>query len=366
MKILYDHQIFSSQVFGGISRYFSELMSSFSRESQVDFELALRYSDNSYLHASEFCHCRSFFGGKRFFGRTTLINLLNGSESRRALSLGGYDLFHPTYYNPYYLDLAASKPVVVTVYDMTHELYPEMFSKRDQTVAWKKAVLEKASAIIAISESTKKDLLKYCPVDERKVKVVHLASSLPCNRETAAPADLPGDYLLFVGQRSGYKNFAFFIRALSPLMQSRPELAIVCAGGGAFTPQELGFLAEAGISGRVKHYPASDEFLALLYKKARAFVFPSLYEGFGIPLLEAFAAGCPVIASNRSSLSEIAGDAAVLIDPEDENSLTGDVVKVLDDEQFRSSLVERGMLRAADFSWDKTASSTRIIYESLI
>jgi glycosyltransferase involved in cell wall biosynthesis len=366
MNILYDHQIFSSQVFGGISRYFYELMDSFHRDGDVCFSLALRYSNNAYLQGAGWTKCKPFFPGRRFFGKTTLINTLNGYESRRSIGAGGYDILHPTYYHPYYLPLVGKKPVVVTVYDMTHELYPGLFSADDPTIAWKRAVLGSAQRIIAISENTKRDLLRFYRLEEQRVAVVHLASSLRRSMHATPVPDLPANYLLFVGQRGGYKNFSFFVRTLAPLLRSNPELAIVCAGGGAFTPQEADMLASLGIISRVRQVPVSDDALVALYGGALAFVFPSLYEGFGIPVLEAFSCGCPVLLSNRSSLPEVGGEAVVYFDPEDEESFRRAVVRVMDNAGLRESLAVEGRVRAGEFSWEKVARETRAVYESVL
>ena len=366
MKILYDHQIFSAQVFGGISRYFYELMSSFHLDRGVDFSLSLRYSNNSYLRGADWTQCKPFFPGSRFFGKTTLINTLNGFESRRSIRSAQYDILHPTYYHPYYLPLVGTRPVVVTVYDMTHELYPELFPAGDRTIAWKKAVLGSAAGIIAISENTKKDLLRFYRLEEKRVAVVHLANSLQGGRGATALPDLPENYLLFVGQRGGYKNFAFFAKTLAPLLRDNADLAIVCIGGGVFTQQERDMLTGLGIASRVRQFPVSDDALVACYGRATAFVFPSLYEGFGIPILEAFSCGCPVLLSNRSSLPEIGGEAALYFEPEDEESLRSAVVRIIDDAGLRESLAASGRARAREFSWEKVARETKAVYESLL
>jgi len=366
MKVLYDHQIFSSQVYGGISRYFYELMSRFNLDAGVDFELALRYSNNSYLTGADFVAAAPFSPGRRFFGRTTLLNALNSLVSRRSIRSGKFDLLHPTYYNPYYLPLVGNLPTVVTVYDMTHELYPGLFSASDRTIAWKRAVLGSAAGIIAISENTKKDLLRFYPIAEKRITVVHLASSLHGSLQDSVASDLPASYLLFVGQRSGYKNFSFFIKGVAPLLRDNPHLNVVCAGGGVLTPQEMAMIASLGIAGRVRQYAAGDNLLWELYQRAVAFVFPSLYEGFGIPVLEAFSAGCPVLLSNRSSLPEIAGDAAWYFNPEDEKSLVKVISRVLADVAERENLIARGYERGGGFSWGKVALETKAVYETVL
>jgi glycosyltransferase involved in cell wall biosynthesis len=366
MKILYDHQIFSAQVFGGISRYYFELLRRFALIDGMSFELALRYSNNASLRSAGMVPSSSFFPERRFLGKTSIINAVNGFMSKRALRAGKFDLLHPTYYDPYYLPLLGNKPSVVTVYDMTHELYPELFSRDDRTRAWKKASISAATAVVAISENTKCDLLRFYPLKESRVSVIHLASSLQESPNDATQPELPENYLLFVGQRGGYKNFPFFIKGVAPLLRDHANLFVVCAGGGLFTPQEQTMIASLGIADRVRQYAVSDSLLWKLYRRAVAFVFPSLYEGFGIPVLEAFNAGCPVLVSNSSSLPEIADNAAGYFDPDDESSLQSVVEQVVGNAAFRADLIARGRTRANGFSWDKVARETKKVYENVV
>jgi glycosyltransferase involved in cell wall biosynthesis len=365
MRILYDHQIFSSQVYGGISRYFYELLRRFAGDDGIDFELALRYSDNSYLLDSGFARPKTFFRGRRFIGRTTLLEFCNGLRSRSSLLKREYDVFHPTYYNPYFLQHVGGKPYVVTVYDMVHELYPEMYPTNDRTREWKRQTLKHASKIIAISENTRQDVVRIYGLDEQKVEVIHLASSLQA-ADSAPVTPLPVKYLLFVGQRLRYKNFPLFIRAAAPLMKRDRDLAIICAGGGGFSPEESALFDSFGIAGRVSQLSVPDEVLAALYGNARAFVFPSLYEGFGIPVLEAFTCGCPVVLAESGCFPEVAGDAALYFDPRDEGALRAVLERVVDDETMRDTLRSKGFSRGRAFSWDKTASVTKAVYESLL
>jgi glycosyltransferase involved in cell wall biosynthesis len=366
MNVLYDHQIYSSQVYGGISRYFYELMRCFAADSTVDFELALRYSNNSYLRDAGFVHPETFFRNRRFFGKTTLLNFINRSYSIRSLLGNRHDVFHPTYYDPYFLRYIGSKPYVVTVYDMIHELYPQMFPSGDRTQRWKKASLQNAAKIIAISESTKNDVIGFYGLDESKVRVIHLASSLQIGTAARIPPDLPERYLLFVGQRSGYKNFARFVAALVPVLKKNLGLSVVCAGGGGFTQAEIAMMHTEGVSDRFRQYPVNDDLLAALYKNALLFAFPSLYEGFGIPVLEAFGCGCPVLAGNRSSLPEIGGDAAHYFDPLDQQSLRDALEQAVDDQNLREDLARKGLEQLKKFSWERAALETKAVYESCI
>jgi glycosyltransferase involved in cell wall biosynthesis len=179
----------------------------------------------------------------------------------------------------------------------------------DDTAAKKEIVIQNADAIIAISESTKKDIINIYDVDSSVIDVIHLASSLD-SVELSKGLALPARYIVFVGNRSVYKNFNFFIRSVSLLLLNNRDLHIVCAGGTTFDRGELDLLKGLGIFGQVHHYPINDSILRTIYSRAELFVFPSLYEGFGIPMLEAFGVGCPVAASRSSSLPEVGGDAA--------------------------------------------------------
>lgn len=362
MKILFDPQIFVMQQYGGISRYIFELVSYFAQDKTMSVRLPVALTHNAYLQDSCFLKGPDALHKRRFFGKTTLIRFSCNVGNKLSLLLKSYDIFHPTYYNPYFLRYLRGKPFVLTVYDMIHELMPELFPPDDVTRGWKQETIGRATKIIAISESTKKDLVRLYGIDEKKIKVIYLASSLGTADAAPPPFALPKKYLLFVGQRRDYKNFIFFVESIAPLLNRDPELTLLCTGGGAFTVEETDLLDKLRISGQVLQYSVSDKVLATLYKNALAFVFPSLYEGFGIPVLEAFSCGCPAILSNTSSLPEVGGEAARYFDPTDANSLCSAVAEVLSDRALRQEMVRQGLERSCAFSWEKTARQTKEIY----
>jgi glycosyltransferase involved in cell wall biosynthesis len=373
MKILYDHQIFTSQNFGGISRYFYELL-----RGQQQAELSIVYSDNEYLcadprfdaqveskakvpRASPWARLRDRQGTRRH----VLVDKANRAATVKRLRSGDWDVFHPTYYEPYFLDELGGKPYVLTVYDMIHELFPEHFRLDDPVAAHKKLLVDRAAHVIAISASTKRDLMSVYGVPSTKVSVVHLGGSLE-TIEFDQALKLPQRYLLLVGTRVGYKNCYFAIRALSRLLAAQPDLTLVCAGGGSFSDAELRFFAELGISDRIRYYPAGDAQLATLYRKADAFLFPSLYEGFGIPVIEAFSCECPVVASNTPALMEVAGEAAEYFDPKCLDSLSEAVLRVTSNSRRRAELQSLGKARIAQFSWRDCAIKTAEVYQSIL
>lgn len=360
MNVLYDHQIFSLQRFGGISRYFSELA------ARVSSRVAVLASENEYLAAMPFYRGLTLDGSRRFPGKTTLVQAVNAGYARAKLVGREYDLFHPTYYHPYFLGYLGKRPYVLTVYDMAHEVYPDCFGANDRTAAWKRIVIRQADRIIAISEFTRQELMRLYGLDGVRIDVVHLASSFQGRNEPVSEKIRQiGAYILYVGNRNRYKNFDLFIRAMAPLLARDPGLRIVCAGGGAFDVAELALIESLRLTGRLLQVRASDEELAQLYAAARVFVFPSLYEGFGIPVLEAFSCGCPVIVSGSGSLPEVAGDAGLVADAGDESALRDSVQRVLSDDQLRNELIGRGYNRAALFSWERVARETVAVYESV-
>jgi glycosyltransferase involved in cell wall biosynthesis len=391
MKILYDHQIFTLQKYGGISRYFSELMTRFSKDPAIDYSVTLRFSFNEHLlghpqldthwsrrsclnsdmHVCSVVKTAVQYEILRYVLTKTLLNI-NQKESERLLKKQDFDLFHPTYYDPYFLKYLQKKPYAVTVYDMIHETFPEYFPRNDPISNWKKQVLEHADGIVAISESTKADIIHFFHIDPDRIHVIYLGNPFKDITDAAqykAPSDyqhIHKPYILFVGNRSGYKNFDFFIDRVTPILRKDKELLVCCAGGGPFTPRENEILEKLQILNRVHYVEPNDHLMKKLYNNARAFIFPSLYEGFGLPILEAFSCGCPVILCNTSSLPEIGGDAALYFHPSDPESFTNTLERLLNDDTLRMQLTCRGYQRIQQFSWEKTAMNTKKIYDNLL
>ncbi|MBU4269311.1 glycosyltransferase family 4 protein, partial [Candidatus Dependentiae bacterium] len=281
MKILYDHQIFNGQIYGGISRYFYNLINNFYINKDVNFKLSLIYSQNFYLKNSIFIKPLSFLQDKKFKGRDRLLNYfleINKLNSIYNLKLNKFNIFHPTEYDPYFLAYLDNKPYVLTVYDMIHELF---YKENKKYIENKKELILKASKIIAISQNTKKDILKFIDVPEDKIDVTYLASDL--NIGLQKKVNLPENYLLFVGNRDGYKNFEIFLKSLLILFKKYENLTLVCVGGAAFTSKELDFIYENNLVKKIFHMYLSDNQLSYAYSHALTVIFPSLYEGFGIP-----------------------------------------------------------------------------------
>jgi len=366
MRIQYDHQIFTSQKYGGISRYFYELAKELESPKHIEINIPLIFSDNHYISEKKYTKHIRFLSQKQFRGKQHLLNIVNKPNAIRKLKEQKFDIFHPTYYDPYFFKYLGNKPFILTVYDMIHEKFSDFFSGNDKTSENKKFLVEKATKIIAISESTKKDLIEIFGTDASKIEVVHLGNSMFPRENVDKDINIPDRYILFVGARGTYKNFDRFIKSVIEILNQDRNLSVICAGGGKFSIGEIQLFSDLDIIKQVYQYDLDDGTLANLYKNAQLFVFPSIYEGFGIPILESFACQCPLLCSNTSSLPEVAGNAAYYFDPYSEKSIKNAIVKVLDDKNLQEELRQKGLLRLEKFSWKETAIKTKKIYESVM
>jgi glycosyltransferase involved in cell wall biosynthesis len=385
MKILYDHQIFTLQKYGGISRYFTQLIKKISAYEKV--EVAVKYSDNLYLKDSNliekleeifepYVPIDKFLGGLRFRGKRRLFRLtknyseeefidsylINKQLSIELLKKQDFDVFHPTYYDDYFLEYLGNKPFVLTIHDMIHELYPEMLY--DFEISGRKRDLaKKADHIIAVSENTKKDIIEILGIPEEKISVVYHANSLEENINIKL--DIPENFILFVGDRNYYKNFLFFVRAVEPLLKEENSLKILCTGRN-FSENELVYFKNLDLLSSFIYQSVNDDELFQLYRHAKALVFSSYYEGFGLPIIEAFEAGCPVLLSNTSCFPEIAKDAAVYFDPKSIKEIRNLIHEIINNKLLRNNLIKKGLERVKDFTWENSAQQTLEIYKNIL
>ena len=367
VKVLYDHQCFVQQQFGGVSRYHYQLIKELNKLQGVEAKLSLKYSNNFYITEDKNFEVKKFLSNNNFYFKRTIIDYINRLSTIPALKQGDYDIFHPTYFNPYFLNHINNKPLVLTVYDSIHEKYPEIINIIDKTLVHKKLLLSKANLIIAISESTKNDLIKLYNIPPEKIEVTYLAASI--NKSLAlsnTKIDLPEKYILYVGNRDFYKNFSKFILAVEFLLKEHKDLVLICAGGNVFTTEEKKLFHSKEIENKIFHRRADDVLLATLYSNALAFIFPTLYEGFGIPALEAMNCDCPVVMSNTSSLPEVGGDAAVYFDPNNIDDMREKIQSVIINKDLRNDLILKAKIQRQKFSFEKTAIQTLEVYNRLL
>lgn len=367
MKIFYDHQIFTEQKYGGISRYFYELMN---RVKSPDENLisSTFFSNNEYLKFLDKSTIIPFFPNHQFRGKARVMNLVNRMNAERLLKRRNYEVFHPTFYDPYFLKFLGNKPFVLTVHDLINEKFINQFdylSKEETITNNKHLLMKEAHKIIAVSESTKKDIIDHYQIDKNKIEVIYHGNSL-LKKSIIEEEKLSFDYVLFVGKRSMYKNFLFTLKSIHQLLKQH-KIKFVCYGGGEFTFEEAELIEKLGLQQFVIQINKNDDqSLENLYSNALFFIFPSLYEGFGIPLLEAFGCECPVLTTEGGALGEIGQDAVVYFDPYDSHSLYEGFFRMLTNSDLRKQCVKKGIDRLSFFSWDKTFSQHLNVYNSVI
>ena len=367
IKVLYDHQIFSKQLYGGISRYHIELYKRIQCRNVIDPELAILVSNNNYLQENNELKIPSLFQGHKFHGRRKVITIINEQFCKYHIKKGLFDIFHPTYYNPYFLKYLGNKPYVITIHDLIYQKFNEDPKSNKLICDWMEKLINSATKIIAVSRNTKEDLIEHYHLEGSKVDVIYHSTSIHKAFGKEHKLSLPDKYLLYVGNRYDRKNFLFLVKSISKLLQKNSDIYLICAGGGDFSSDEVNLFMQLGINNKIIYQKFNDDTeLSELYRRAFVFIYPSKYEGFGIPILESFACGCPVALSNTSCFPEIAGDAGMYFNPYDSDSIRTTIERALTDQQLLGSCTEIGLKRVQEFSWDRAAEQTQNFYMSVI
>lgn len=347
--LIVDSIIFSIQKSGGISVYFSEILKRLQLNSLL-YSVFL-YKNNSKV--LEEYNQSNVFPVKPHILPLSIIRFLDvyiPSESK---------VFHSSYYRlPFFFQRKKVK-VVTTVHDFTYERYIGGFSTLLHHWQKKRAILA-SDVVVCISENTKADLIHFIPeAAEKEIRVIYNGVSDSFYPQTSAQnlKATAKSSIIFIGSRASYKNFNSLVLAMKMLVDKN----LVIVGGGELTDSEFTLL-ENNCAERYSHFTfVSNSQLNALYNDAFCLVYPSLYEGFGIPAVEAMKAGCPVIAANSSSLPEVCGDAAILLDVVNEDSIFK-AVQSLKDTNYRRKLVILGLANSKRFSWDKMFQDLNDIY----
>jgi len=361
MRIAFDQQVFAWQEYGGISRYICSLVTHLSEILHVEAKIFAPIHVNAYLPGLSpdlrvGIKVRAIPKTGRIRTNASLLMAIPLIQTFQP------DIVHETYYSSWaYAPKTACR--VLTVYDMIHERFSPMFRKNDPTTCWKKKAFARADHIICISDSTRRDLLEFFDVPAEKTSIVYLGfDSLPINKNNIKIRP----YLLYVGLRHEYKNFCGLLKAYASSAWLRNNFILLCFGGGAFTPLEIEMLSKYGLEeNHVQQISGDDSVLADCYRNAAAFIYPSLYEGFGIPPLEAMSVGCPVVCSNTSSIPEVVGNAAEYFDPTSIDSIRTSIEKTLQSSERLADLSLKGFERCKIFTWEKCAVETLAVYKRL-
>lgn len=278
--------------------------------------------------------------------------------------------FSPTHYLPIFTPNSSA----ISILDVSYIRFPELFNKSDlrQLILWTKFSVKKAKIIFTISRASKDDIIKEYQVSRDKVVVTYpgIKQGLIIKNEGSGMTDLKkkhginGRYVLFVGTLQPRKNIARLTEAFSKI---KTDIQLIIVGKKGWMYEEiLEAPKKFNIQNKVKFLEnVSDEDLPLFYKNALCFVLPSLYEGFGLPVLEAMRNGCPVITSNISSLPEAGGDAALYVNPLDAEDIQKKLELMINNEELRKKLIKKGYEQVKKFSWEKTAKETLTVLEKL-
>ena len=368
VQVLFDDEIFSVQIEGGISRYFTELIEGLTAFPDVKVQLPFPLTCNRYAAESPRFPSHWFLGGRSVPGRRTLTRMINRRATASALVRSKPDIVHATLYDEKLLERVEPSKLVVTVHDMVPELMPEAVGGIAPAFCREKqSLIEKAAGVVAVSANTAADIASITQRPIGDIKVIHhgVSERMLWNPRRRDPPELPDRFLLCVGHRRAYKNFLGVAPALAQVMRTEPDLALVCFGGGSFTAEEQAVFDTAGVGDQLIATGGDDQALASAYAHAVALVYPSLYEGFGMPILEAMLNRCPVIIPKRSCFPEIAEDAAIYFEPTDLDGLVEILKVVLRDAALRRRLGQAGACRAAAFSWQRCVAEHAALYRSI-
>jgi glycosyltransferase involved in cell wall biosynthesis len=363
LRILYDHQVFSLQNAGGASRYHYELARNLSARPDVYVSAYLGLNGNVHPFASldgaRVLSIRSTMrpGMARYATNEALTGI-------RGLLAGRWDIYHPTLYRS--MPYIRRAKMVVTHHDCTHERFPELFPDVKRIMRAKTRLFSSADAIICVSESSRRDLLQFYSIDPKKTHVIHHGLE-PTNKDEMVGRNFMQNrrrpFLLYVGARHGYKNFVRLLHAYASAGLAK-DYDLLAVGGGEWTANETEMALRLNIFDCMSLLPiADDNLLAEAYSRAALFVYPSLYEGFGFPPLEAMSAGCLTAVGRTSSLPEVCGEATFYFDPADESSIEKCLQEALNSET-REEKIKAGTQRVRTFSWSRCAEQTLQVYQS--
>ncbi|MBI3985207.1 MAG: glycosyltransferase family 4 protein [Candidatus Levybacteria bacterium] len=349
----------------GIGEYAYELLLEFAKiqdERKVKFEIFLKENPRSEMPPPNSNLRYRTVGPKKMWTQFGLpLNLFLGKRP---------DIFFtPTHYAPRFSPI----PTVISIMDLSFIHFPILFAKKDlyQLTNWTKYSVKNASKIFTISQFSKSDIIDVYGVDEGKIVVTYPGIKKPTSVRILSMDDLrkkfgiDKNYILFVGTLQPRKNIVKLIEAFSKIEKENLILVVVGKKGWLYE-DILSAPGRLGVGERVKFLDfVEDDDLPSLYKNALCFVLPSLYEGFGLPVLEAMKHGCPVLTSNVSSLPEAGGDAAIYFDPNNSDDIKEKIEKVIKNPSLRQEMIEKGYNQIKKFSWEKTAKETLKVLEEL-
>lgn len=364
LTVLFDYQSYEQQNFGGISRMYVDIANELNRNEIVE------NFTGSGLASGKYQDTYAKFGVKK----TNNLHLLesglaeSGTDNNQAytielLNKGNFDVFYPTFFNPYFLPYLNGKPFVMSIHDMIPELYPQFFSQNDPQIIGKKTLVDKASAIEVPTNTTKRDLMRILNVPEEKIHVVGRGLKKGFGNIAYDKSIVNFKYILYVGQRNAYKRFDWFLKHITPYLTRHKDVNIVCTGT-KFNLYEVQLVKNLGLDGRVFNGFVDDIQLATLYKYAECFVYPSEYEGFGIPILESYRMGCPVLLNDTDCFREVTfGKGEYFTLKENESNLSERLEEITSNQKEKYIGIRYEILKK--YTWENTANKLKEIFRNV-
>lgn len=367
MKIGIDARLYRSSA-AGIGRYSQNLIKNLLElDKENEYMLFMTPADRQEFKS----HAKQNSNLKIVVTDISHYSLAEQTKLPKILEKEKLDLMHFLNFNH---PVKYRGKFIVTIHDLTLLFYPETAKRTNFIKQWGfkyvfKNACQKATRIIAVSESTKKDILKTFNINAQKIKVIYEAADDKSSKDIKTEDiktlkhkyNIKGPVILYVGQFRRHKNIEGLLKAFEILKKEIPaKLVLIGKIPEGFRVDNEAFLSDTLTPGFV-----SDEELTAWYKIASVFVFPSFYEGFGLPGLEAMTAGTPVVASNRSSLPEIFQDASLYFDPSKPQEIADKMRMVISDKVISDQLIKKGKIQAKKYSWKKTAQETLKIYNSI-
>jgi glycosyltransferase involved in cell wall biosynthesis len=366
MKVYFDYQIFYLQRYGGISRYFFELANELNKLNGLEAKIIVPYHGNQYLEDAgkkDFIYTYNSFLKKLYHNRFLNKKIdRNESVAQKLCDSSDKVILHETYYTNRF---KVKAPKVITIHDMIYELFSNNNEDEKEIIRCKKKAIDEADMIITVSENTKKDLLSFYPQVENKTHVVYHGVNQSA-KGNVGKYHHKKPFILHVGNRGWYKNFDLLLELYCSDKTISDSFDLISFGGGPMTSSESEMIIKHNKSDKVFFLSGDDNLLNSLYATAALLVYISNYEGFGMPVLEAMSLSCPVICSNTSSIPEVAGKAALLVDPKNIEEIRAAMNSVLFNSEVKTNLIKAGAERAKLFSWQKCAAETHEVYKKLI
>ena len=361
MKITFNNTIFSREKTGGISRYFICLMKELIKNG-IDIKIISSLHKNKFLNSlPKFYSSGLYFPNYPIF---KLIEILNNNKFNNYINKESISLIHDTYYTPGIIKPKKIKKII-TVHDLIHEKFKEYYRNYDDEIDKKKKAFVDCDHFICVSNNTKNDLIEFYDIEPSKISVIYHGANHLINNQDNYDLKISDPYLLYVGKRDKYKNFIFLLKAYAKCKKVNQKFKLVCFGGNKFNKIEKKIINELNIQQNIKYVKGDDKILSAYYSSATSLISPSLYEGFGLNIIEAMSFKCPVICSDIDVFKEICGNDAIYFDPKDENNLIYVMEEYLFKDKYIKNLAFNSYNNSKKFTWEKNCNETINVYKKL-